>query len=120
MDLVILLMWGRIWVALLVQSPQIHLHTFTHTHISVCTQEVQAAEGGERRGLYHEMQGWTLSKRWDYIFSRCISPQFQPVPGSKGLVGSPSTPQVDFQAASSRGWRRGPSVLPRAHLLKLA
>ena len=76
MDLVILLMWGRIWVALLVQSPQIHLHTFTHTHISVCTQEVHAAEGGERRGLYHEMQGWTLSKRWDYIFSRCISPQF--------------------------------------------
>ena len=36
MDLVILLMWGRIWVALLVQSPQIHLHTFTHTHTHKC------------------------------------------------------------------------------------
>lgn len=36
MDLVTFLMWGRIWVALLVQSPQIHLHTFTSfTHTQV-------------------------------------------------------------------------------------
>ena len=121
MDLVILLMWGRIWVALLIQSPQIHLHTFTHTHTQVfALRKYTLQKVGSVVVCIARCKGGHCRNGGIIFFSRCISVQFQPVPGSKGLVGSPSTPQVDFQAASSRGWRRGPSVLPRAHLLKLA
>ena len=46
-----------------------------YTHTSVCTQEVHAAEGGERRGLYHEMQGWTHPTASRRSSSRCQDPK---------------------------------------------
>ena len=100
----------------------IHLHAHTHTHLNTHSHTQECLNSGSTR-CRRWGASWFVSRdeRVDTVkmvglFSLHLAAQ--PAPGSKGLVGSPSTPQVDFQAASSRGWRRGPSFLARARLLK--